>query len=102
MDFVDIGLFASYLLIALCALAAIGIPLVQSMDNPKTLIKSGVGVALLVIVFLISYAFSDGTATAEVTAGAAKMVGAALVTTYVFFFGAILGIVYTEVSKILS
>lgn len=102
MDFVDIGLIASYLLIALCALAAIGIPLFQSLDNPKTLIKSGAGVGILVVVFFVSYAFSEGTATAEVSAGTSRMAGAALVSTYVFFFGALIGIVYTEVSKIIS
>lgn len=102
MDFVDIGLFASYLLILLCTLAAIGIPLIQSLDDPKSLIKSGLGVLILVVVFFVSYAFSEGTAQGDVTAATSKMVGAALVTTYVFFFGAIIGIAYTEVSKIIS
>jgi hypothetical protein len=101
MDFIDIGLYAGYALVGLCALAAILIPLVQSFDDPKKLVKSGIGVAALVVVFLISYAMADDSAEGA-TATASKMVGAGLFTTYVFFFGAIIGILYTEVSKILS
>lgn len=102
MDFVDIGLYASYLLVGLSALAAVGIPLIQSFDDPKSLIKSGLGVAALLVVFFVSYAMSEGVAVGDTTATASKMVSAGLVTTYVFFFGAIGGIIYTEISKIIS
>jgi hypothetical protein len=101
MDFIDIGLYAGYVLVGLCALAAVLIPLVQSFDDPKSLVKSGVGVAALALVFIVSYALADDAATG-VTATASKMVGAGLITTYVFFFGAIVGIVYTEISKMIS
>lgn len=101
MDFIDIGLYAGYALVGLCALAAIVIPLVQSFDDPKKLVKSGIGVAALVVIFFISYAMADGS-TAETTETTSKMVGAGLFTTYVFFFGAIVGIVYTEISKIIN
>lgn len=101
MDFIDIGLYASYALIAFCAIAAIGIPLVQSFGDPKSLIKSGIGVAFLVVVFFVSYAIADDSAVGT-TATTSKFVGAGLITTYVFFFGAIIGIVYTEISKMLS
>lgn len=102
MDFVDIGLYVSYLLVGLCALAAIAIPLVQSFDDPKKLIKSGIGVAALAVVFLISFGVSSGVAEGDVTATTSRMVGAGIMTTYIFFFGAIIGIVYTEISKIIS
>lgn len=102
MDFIDIGLYAGYLLVAVCAVVAIIMPLIQSLGDPKSLIKSGVGVALLVVVFFVSYAMADGTAVGEATEGTSKMVGAGLFTTYVFFFGAIGGIIYTEISKILN
>ena len=102
MDFVDIGLYASYILIVLCALAAVIIPLVQSFSDPKSLIKSGVGVLALVVIFLISFGISEGEATGEITATTARMVGAGIMTTYICFFAAIIGIVYTEISKILS
>ncbi len=101
MDIIDIGIFASYILIALCALAAIVMPLIQSFDEPSTLIKSAVGVGSLVVVFFICYAIADGSAEGA-TESTSKYVGAGIMTTYVCFFAAIVGIVYTEISKIIS
>jgi len=102
MDFIDISLYAGYLLVGVSALVAIAMPLIQSLDDPKSLLKSGIGIALLLVVFLVSYAMADGTVVGEATEGTSKMVGAGLFTTYVFFFGAIGGIIYTEISKILN
>ena len=99
MSLVDIGLFASYVLIGLCALAAILLPLIQSFGDPKSLIKSGIGVGALVVVFFIAYAMADGSSMGTTT-GTSKMVGAGLITMYLATAGAIIGIVYTEVSKL--
>ena len=60
MDFIDIGLISSYALIGLCTLAAILIPLYQSFGDPKTLLKSGIGVGIMLIIFIFSYFFADG------------------------------------------
>ena len=101
MDIIDIGIYAAYILIVLCALSAIIIPLIQSLDDPKSLAKSGMGIAGLIIIFFIGYALADENAVGT-TSSTSKYVGAGLITTYVFFFGAIIGIVYTEFSKILK
>jgi len=101
MDIVDVGLFASYILIALCAIAAIIIPLVQSFGDPQTLIKSGVGVGVLLVVFLIGYILADGTSSGA-TETTSKLVGAGIISMYVLFFGAIFGIILTEVTKIIK
>jgi hypothetical protein len=100
MDIIDIGIYASYVLIVLCALSAIVIPLIQSLDDPKSLVKSGIGVVGLVVIFFIGYALADGE-TPGTTESTSKYVGAGLFTTYAFFFGAIIGIIYTELSKII-
>ncbi|MBR08454.1 MAG: hypothetical protein CMP48_12350 [Rickettsiales bacterium] len=103
MDIIDVGLYASYLLIALCAVAAIVIPLAQSFGDPQSLVKSGIGLGVIVVVFLISYAMADSVTTnKEVTEGAAKLSGAGLIAMYIFFFIALIGIVYTEISKLLK
>jgi uncharacterized membrane protein YvlD (DUF360 family) len=101
MNIIDIGLIGSYILIVLCALAAIIIPLIQSFSDPKSLIKSGLATVVMVVVFFICYALADGNAegTDETTS---KYVGAGILTTYVFFFVAIGGIVYSEISKMLK
>lgn len=101
MDIVDVGLFASYILIALCAIAAIAIPLVQSFGDPQSLVKSGIGVGVLLVVFLIGYGIADSN-SAGATETTAKLVGAGIISMYVLFFGAIIGIVITEVTKIIK
>ena len=52
---IDLGLIAGYVLVGLCTIAAVVMPLVQSLSDPKSLAKSGIGVGVLVVIFLISY-----------------------------------------------
>ncbi len=102
MDIVDIGLIGSYVLIALCAVAAIVIPLIQSFSDPKSLVKSAIGVGVLVVIFFVGYGLADGVTSADTTESTARLTGAGLITTYVFFFVAIGGIVFTEISKMIK
>lgn len=101
MDFIDIGLIGSYALIGLCTLAAVLIPLYQSFGDPKTLLKSGIGIGVMLIVFIFGYFLADGSSVG-VDESTSKIVGAGIITTYAFFFLAIIGIIYTELSKIFS
>ena len=61
MDIIDVGLYASYLLIVLCAIAAIVIPLAQSFGDPQSLVKSGIGLGVILVVFLVSYGIADSS-----------------------------------------
>lgn len=98
---IDAGLIASYVLIGLCALAAIGLPLIQAAGNPQSLKKIGISVGGLVVVFVICYLLAgDSTyGNKEVSAAASKKVGAGLIMFYVLLAGAVISIVYTEVQK---
>ena len=98
---IDLGLIAGYVLVGLCALAAVVMPLIQSLSDPKSLVKSGIGVGALLVIFLITYAMADGNSEGT-TSGTSKMVGAGLLTMYVFVFLALAGIVYTEISKLIK
>lgn len=100
---VDAGLIFAYILIGLCALAAIGLPLVQAMGNPSSLKKIGISVGGLVVLFVVCYLIaSDSTVgtTEEVTGGTAKRVGAGIIMFYLLLAGALVSIVYTEVKKL--
>ncbi|REE05722.1 hypothetical protein [Marinoscillum furvescens] len=101
MDIIDVGLYASYILIALCALSAVVIPLIQSFADPQSLLKSGIGVIGLLVVFGIGYGLASGEAPGT-TEATSKVVGAGIITMYIMFGVAIVGIVYTEISKIIK
>lgn len=103
MDIIDVGLYVSYLLIVLCAISAIVIPLVQSFSDPQSLLKSGIGLGVILVVFLISYALADSYGSSlKVSENVAKLSGAGIIAMYIFFFIALIGIVYTEISKLIK
>ena len=98
---IDAGLIISYILIALCAGAAVVLPLLQAAGNPQSLKKIGISVGLMLVLFAISYVMAgdDTFGNKEVTAGASKRVGAGLIMFYIMTAAAIISIVYTEISK---
>lgn len=98
--FVDIGLYASYALVIICAVLAILMPLINSFGNPKSLLKPVVGLLLLVVIVLVGWAMADNTAMGKATESISKWVGGFLISMYILIFVAIAGILYTEVSKI--
>lgn len=106
MDSIDIFIFIAEGLIILGAIFAIVMPLIKSIDNPSSLVKTGLGVAALVVVFFIAYSISDGDVLPKfaadpfnLTPEMSKFVGGALYTTYALFVIAIVGIVFTEINK---
>ena len=99
---INIGLWSAYILVAGCAVLAIVLPLIKAIEDPKVLIKGGAGTAGLLVIFLIGWAIADDVAVGNATAGTSRVVGGALITFYVLTFIAIIGIVYTEFSKIIK
>ncbi|MCV9386793.1 hypothetical protein [Reichenbachiella ulvae] len=104
MDSIDVALYISYTLTILAGLAAIVFPIINSVNDPKSMAKAGAGLAALLVVFLISWAISGNEVTAaylefEVDAGLSKFIGGLLTMMYILTGVALLGIVYTEVSK---
>jgi len=102
---VNIGIIVAYILIVIGVVTAVVFPLINAMSEPKTLVKSGIGVAAILVVFGIGYALSDSALTAKFiqsgveTEGLSKMIGGALTMVYLLMGVAIIGIVYTEFSK---
>lgn len=103
----DIGLYVGYTLFTVALLAAVILPLINALKSPKDLAKSGMGLGALVIVFLISFGIAGSEVTAKYTAqgigeSSSKMIGAGLTMFYIVFIGALIGIVYSEISKALK
>ncbi len=102
---VNIGLIAAYVLIVVGAVGAIVLPLINSLSHPKSLIYTFIGVAVLGIVFLIGWGLSGAEVTPHYTRygvqeTSSKVIGGAIITMYILIISALVGIAFTEVSKI--
>lgn len=107
MDFIDIALIGSYILVGVALIAAIILPLINALDDLSSLVKSGIGVLILLVIFGLGYVISGDEVTAvyakyNVDAGISKMVGGSLIMMYLLTAVALIGIVYTEISKIVK
>ena len=105
MDSFDIFLYLGYTLVIISALAAILLPLINALGNPKVLLKSGLGVVAIVVIYFIAYAFSGAEVTPEyaergVGPELSKAVGGTLIMAYILLGISVLGILFTEFSKI--
>lgn len=101
---IDIGLYVCYGLLIFAVLAAIILPLVSSFSNPRSLIKSGIGVAAIIVLFLIGFIIANGDVSAKyMTLGVgeniSRFIGASLITLYLLFIIAVIGIIVTELNK---
>ncbi|WP_317168801.1 hypothetical protein [Cyclobacterium plantarum] len=84
-------------------------PLIKSFDNPKSLLKTVIGVVVIGALFGIAYSTASGDIAAKyaadpfnITPEGAKMVGGVLITVYALAILAIFGIVVTEITKIVK
>ncbi|MDX5477797.1 hypothetical protein [Fontibacter flavus] len=106
MDTIDIFMFLSYGLIIGGSVLAVVMPLIKSLGDPSSLVKTGLSVLALAVVFFIAYSISDSEVLPKyaaepfnLTPGLSKFVGGSLLTTYALFIIAIVGIVVTELNK---
>ena len=116
-QWIDLGLYASYILVGVALLTAIVMNLINALKDPKTLVKSAAGIIGLGVVFLIGYSMApevlDSAAitafenakidvTAESTSRTFKLVGGAMTTTLVLVVVAVVGLVYSSISKLIG
>lgn len=105
MDSIDIFLYIAYALTLLAAIAAIVFPIINSMNEPKSMIKSGIGIGGLLVIFLISWLISGNEFTAYqasefgINATLSQFVGGLLIMMYLLIAIALGGILYTSFSK---
>ena len=103
----DFGLYALYALLFIAVAAAIIFPLINSLSNPASLIRSAIGIGVILVLFGIAYALSDSALTrSAISAGlsesSVKLIGAGLIMLYIVFILAILALIYSEISKALK
>jgi hypothetical protein len=106
-DFVDIMMIVAYALLGLAVLAVIILPIINAIGNPKSLVSGAIGLVFILVVFGIGYSIAGAEVTATfskfgIDAGLSKYVGGIISTTYILVVIAIVGIAFTEISKIFS
>ncbi len=100
----------AYVLIGLAAAAAIIPSIIQLVTQPKNAVKTIVSLVVVAVLVFVAYAMSDGTVfTSTQLPGyegpdnvpeTLKFADTMIFTTYFLLAGAILSIVYLEVSKL--
>ncbi len=106
MDTTDIMLYVSYALVVLGAVVSIVLPLIKSLEDPKSLVKTGLGVVAILVLFFICYSISSNEVLPKfegepfnLTPAMSQLVGGLMITTYVLTIVALVGIVVTELNK---
>ena len=102
---VNVGLIIAYVLVGLGVVMAIVFPLINAISQPKLLVKAGIGLVSIIVVFGIGYAMSDPSTSSRFiqygvdTPFLSQGIGGALKMVYLLMGIAIVGIVVTEFSK---
>jgi hypothetical protein len=101
------GLYVAYILFGIALIAAIVLPLMNTLKNPSVLIKSGISLAGLLVIFAIAYGIADDkvntlAASMDQTAGSVKLIGAGLIVFYITLGISVVGLIYSEVTKALK
>jgi uncharacterized membrane protein len=102
------GLYLAYLLAIVGVVLAIVLPLIKSLDEPKNLVSSAIGIVILILIYGIGYIISDSELTARYieagveTEGLSKLIGGMLTMVYLILGIALAGIIYTELNKIIK
>ncbi|WKZ65381.1 MAG: hypothetical protein QY325_11470 [Flavobacteriales bacterium] len=93
---IDGGLWVTYFAFGIAAVSTLAFSL---MGLNK---KSFMGMGAFVVVLVVAYLISDGGVRPEwnISEGASKWIGAGLILMYVALFGAIIAIVYGEVTRL--
>jgi hypothetical protein len=104
---IDVGLYAAYALMIVGVVTAIVLPLMNILKSPGEIKKALYGIIGFVVLFGISYFLSGSNVTADqvakgITEYTSKMVGAGLTMFYLVFAVAIIGLIYSEISKALK
>ncbi len=102
----DTLFLVSTMLIVFTIVAALAMPLVNVLQNPKSAIRSFAGLALVALMFIVAYALASEEpitlASGKILDNASelKFADTALYSMYIAFGGVILSIVGTEIYKI--
>jgi len=101
------GIILTYLLIAGATVAALGFPIKHLISNPKKAKEVGIVLGSLLVIYIIASLIASDEVTEhftkfDVTESQSRRVGAGLIFFYILAAGAIISVVYTEITKMLN
>ena len=104
MDLLDIGFYFFYAMMVIAIVAAIGFALMQTIKTKGGIVRGLIILGVIAVLFVVSYMLSgDDVSRASqalgTTAATSKMIGAALIMFYISFIGAVLALIYAEITK---
>ncbi len=102
---VEIGLDITYFLLIASVILGILMPLIGAFSNFKSLLKGLLGIAFIGVIFLISYAFSHGALSPELSKFGigtfeSRVIGAGLISMYLLLVLSFIGIFVSEIINI--
>ena len=100
----DLGLYITYALIFIAVASMIVFPIFHMLREPKLLLRSAIGIGIVVVIFVVSYAMADSevnlkAAALGITTTTSKLIGAGLIMFYITLILSIIGLIYSEISK---
>jgi hypothetical protein len=107
-DFItNYGIVLTYILLGAATLLAIVFPLKQLISNPKKAKEIGLALGGLFVIYIIATLLASNEVTEHyekfgVTESISGQVGTGLFLFYILGAGAILSVIYSEVSKMLK
>jgi len=101
------GIILTYILLSVAAITAIGFPIKYIISHPKKAKEVGIALGGLLVVYLIATLLASDEVTEHytkfgVTETISKQVGTGLFLFYILGAGAIISILYSEVTKMLK
>src|SRR6187455_1313091 len=99
----DFGLYSFYALLFIAVALTVVFPIIHVVREPGSLLRSAIGIGVIVVLFVISYAFSGSevnlkAAALGVTPTSSKLIGAGLIMFYITLALSILALIYSEIS----
>lgn len=102
--FIDIMFIVTYILLGVSVIGAIVFPIINMIGDFKKAKGSLVGIGIVAVLFIISYALSGNEVLESyekfgVTATSSRIIGASLIMMYIMSIGAIVMAIVGEVYK---
>lgn len=102
---INIILFIAYILVIICTAGALILPIIKLLDQPMKLLRMGMGIGAILALLFICWTISGNEVTLvyakfDIAEKGSKLIGGMLIMMYALVIFAIIGIVYSELSKL--